>query len=129
MVVLGLETSCDETAAALVEDGRRVLSDVVSTQVDIHRRFGGVVPELASRDHGRKLLPLVRRALEKAGLSPDEVDHVNAHATSTPEGDRAELQALAEGLSQPMIHEEQAALAPPARRTASPTSVSLWPSP
>jgi N6-L-threonylcarbamoyladenine synthase len=51
VLVLGIETSCDETAAALVEDGRRALSDVISTQTDIHQRWGGVVPELASRNH------------------------------------------------------------------------------
>ena len=61
VLVLGLETSCDETAAALVEDGRRVLSDVVSTQVDIHRRWGGVVPELASRNHVVQVMPVLAR--------------------------------------------------------------------
>jgi N6-L-threonylcarbamoyladenine synthase len=74
MRVLGLETSCDETAAAVVEDGRRALSDVVSTQVDIHRRWGGVVPELASRNHVVQVLPVVDAALERAGLSLDAVD-------------------------------------------------------
>ena len=63
MLVLGLETSCDETAAAVVEDGRRALSDVVSTQVDIHRRWGGVVPELASRNHVVQVMPVVDEAL------------------------------------------------------------------
>ena len=63
MLVLGLETSCDETAAAVVEDGRRARSDVISTQVDIHRRWGGVVPELASRNHVVQVLPVVDAAL------------------------------------------------------------------
>ena len=67
MLVLGLETSCDETAAAVVEDGRRALSDVVSTQVDIHRRWGGVVPELASRNHVVQVMPVVDEALTRAG--------------------------------------------------------------
>ncbi|HRR90274.1 MAG TPA: tRNA (adenosine(37)-N6)-threonylcarbamoyltransferase complex transferase subunit TsaD, partial [Eubacteriales bacterium] len=49
--ILGIETSCDETAAAVVEDGRKVLSSVVASQIEIHRRFGGVVPEIASRNH------------------------------------------------------------------------------
>ena len=66
MLVLGIETSCDETAAALVEDGRRVLSDVVSTQSDIHRRWGGVVPELASRNHLVHVLPVIDEALRRA---------------------------------------------------------------
>ncbi len=76
MVVLGLETSCDETAAALVEDGRRVLSDVVSTQIDIHRRFGGVVPELASRNHLAQVLPVLHEALSRAGRTLDQVDAI-----------------------------------------------------
>jgi N6-L-threonylcarbamoyladenine synthase len=74
MRVLGLETSCDETAAAVVEDGRRALSDVVSTQVDIHRRWGGVVPELASRNHVVQVLPVVDEALQRAGVTLDDVD-------------------------------------------------------
>ena len=65
--ILGIETSCDETAAAVVEDGRRVLSDVVFSQEDLHRRFGGVVPELASREHVLGIMPAVSRALEEAG--------------------------------------------------------------
>ncbi|QDF03565.1 MULTISPECIES: tRNA (adenosine(37)-N6)-threonylcarbamoyltransferase complex transferase subunit TsaD [Myxococcus] len=74
MLVLGLETSCDETAAAVVEDGRRALSDVVSTQVDIHRRWGGVVPELASRNHIVQVLPVVHEALTRANKTLDDVD-------------------------------------------------------
>lgn len=74
MLVLGIETSCDETAAALVEDGRRVLSDVVSTQVDIHRRWGGVVPELASRNHVVQVMPVLHEALTRAGKTLDDVD-------------------------------------------------------
>ena len=74
MLVLGLETSCDETAAALVEDGRRVLSDVVSTQVDIHRRWGGVVPELASRNHIVQVMPVLHEALTRAGRTLEDVD-------------------------------------------------------
>ncbi|MFP2963530.1 tRNA (adenosine(37)-N6)-threonylcarbamoyltransferase complex transferase subunit TsaD [Myxococcus sp. 1LA] len=74
MLVLGLETSCDETAAAVVEDGRRALSDVVSTQVDIHRRWGGVVPELASRNHIVQVLPVVHEALTRANKTLDDID-------------------------------------------------------
>jgi N6-L-threonylcarbamoyladenine synthase len=74
LFVLGLETSCDETAAAVVEDGRRVLSDVVSTQVDIHRRWGGVVPELASRNHIVQVMPVVHEALTRAQKTLDDVD-------------------------------------------------------
>ena len=76
MRVLGIETSCDETAAAVVEDGRRALSDVVSTQVDIHRRWGGVVPELASRNHVVQILPVVDEALRRAGVGLTDLDLV-----------------------------------------------------
>src|SRR5512136_3287866 len=74
MRVLGIETSCDETAAAIVEDGRRVLADVVSTQIDIHRRWGGVVPELASRNHVVQVMPVVDEALARAGVAPGDLD-------------------------------------------------------
>ena len=67
MNVLGIETSCDETAAAVVAGGRRVLSDVVSTQIEIHRRWGGVVPELASRNHVVQVMPVIDEALTVAG--------------------------------------------------------------
>ena len=76
MRVLGIETSCDETAAAVVEDGRRALSDVVSTQIDIHRRWGGVVPELASRNHVVQVMPVVDEALRRAEVGPDGIDAV-----------------------------------------------------
>lgn len=74
MLTLGLETSCDETAAAIVEDGQRVLSDVVSTQIDIHRRWGGVVPELASRNHVVQVMPVLDEALSRAGKSLEDID-------------------------------------------------------
>src|SRR5271165_7311834 len=67
-LVLGIETSCDETAAAVLEAGRHVRSSVVSSQVDLHARFGGVVPELAGRAHVELLVPVVTDALEGAGL-------------------------------------------------------------
>jgi N6-L-threonylcarbamoyladenine synthase len=74
--ILGIETSCDETAAAVVEDGRRALSDVVATQIDIHRRWGGVVPELASRNHVVQVMPVVDEALARAGIAPGELDAI-----------------------------------------------------
>ena len=76
MRVLGIETSCDETAAAVVEDGRRPLSDVVATQIELHRRWGGVVPELASRNHVMQVLPVVDEALARAGVAPRSLDGI-----------------------------------------------------
>src|ERR1043166_5735609 len=74
MLVLGIEPSCDETAAALVRDGREILSSVISSQVPIHKRFGGVVPELASREHLDKIVPVVNEAFERASVSHKDVD-------------------------------------------------------
>lgn len=78
MIILGIESSCDETAAALVDDGRRVLSSVVASQTEVHRRFGGVVPELASRRHMEAIVPVVRESLSKAGLELAGVDGIAA---------------------------------------------------
>jgi len=79
-VVLGIETSCDETAAAVVMGGTDVLSSVVSSQVDEHARFGGVVPEVASRAHLESIVPVVREALARAGTGFERVDAVAATA-------------------------------------------------
>ena len=76
MNLLAIETSCDETAAAVVEDGRRILSNVVSSQAEIHARYGGVVPEIASRHHIENIAPVVSKALSDAGLTAAEVDAV-----------------------------------------------------
>ena len=76
MLVLGIETSCDETAAAVVEDGKRMLSNVVASQIDVHSRFGGVVPELASRKHIQNTVPVILQALEDASITLDEVDGI-----------------------------------------------------
>jgi N6-L-threonylcarbamoyladenine synthase len=78
MKVLAIETSCDETAAAVVEDGRNVLSSVVSSQVDLHARFGGVVPEVASRAHLDLLGPVVSAAMDEAGVDGSALDAVAA---------------------------------------------------
>jgi len=74
MKVLGIETSCDETAAAVVADGARILSSVVASQVPTHEKYGGVVPELASREHLRKIRPIVDEALRQAAVTLEEVD-------------------------------------------------------
>ena len=77
-LILGLETSCDETAAAVVEDGRFVHSSVVSSQVDLHARFGGVVPEVASRAHVELITPVIAEALIEAGVELRDLDAVAA---------------------------------------------------
>jgi N6-L-threonylcarbamoyladenine synthase len=74
--ILGIESSCDETAAAVVADGREILSSVIASQIAVHRKYGGVVPELASREHLRSIVPVVREALELAGMSLRELDAV-----------------------------------------------------
>jgi len=78
MLVLGIETSCDETAAAVVADGTRILSSVVSSQIDVHRIFGGVVPELASRKHIEAIVPVYRQALAEAQISDEQIEAVAA---------------------------------------------------
>ena len=73
MNIIGIETSCDETAAAVVKNGREVLSSVVHTQIALHAPYGGVVPEIASRSHVEKIEPVIRAAMEKAGCGIDAV--------------------------------------------------------
>ena len=76
MRVLAIESSCDETAAAVVVDGRTAVSSVVASQVDLHARYGGIVPEVASRQHLRSIVPVVQECLEAAGGTLDEIDAV-----------------------------------------------------
>lgn len=78
MNVLGIETSCDETSAAVVRDGVEILSNVISSQVELHRPYGGVVPELASRRHLELIQPVIEEALQKAGTKPEQIDAVAA---------------------------------------------------
>ena len=80
--ILGIESSCDETAAAVVDDGVCVLSSIVASQMSTHGKYGGVVPELASREHLRAIVPVVREALERAGASLDGLSAIAA--TSGP---------------------------------------------
>ena len=76
MIVLGIETSCDETGVALYDSDAGLLAHALFSQVEIHAEYGGVVPEIASRDHVRKLLPLINQCLEKAGLTRTDIDAV-----------------------------------------------------
>ncbi len=76
MLVLGIETSCDETAAAIVEDGRRVRADVVASQILVHAPYGGVVPEVASRQHVATIVPVIQRTVAEAGIALGDLDVV-----------------------------------------------------
>ncbi|MCW8874188.1 MAG: tRNA (adenosine(37)-N6)-threonylcarbamoyltransferase complex transferase subunit TsaD, partial [Gammaproteobacteria bacterium] len=76
MLVLGIETSCDETGVALYEEGRGLLAHALHSQIALHAEYGGVVPELASRDHVRKLLPLIHQVLDDSGVAPADVGGV-----------------------------------------------------
>jgi len=76
MLVLGIESSCDETAAAVIEDGRTIRSNIIASQVAIHAPFGGVVPELASREHLDRIAPVVTSALEEAGVTLSQIDGI-----------------------------------------------------
>jgi N6-L-threonylcarbamoyladenine synthase len=76
MFILGIESSCDETAAAVVRDGREILSSVISSQIELHKPFGGVFPELAAREHLEKIEPIVNEALGKARVSMQEIDAI-----------------------------------------------------
>lgn len=82
MKILAFETSCDETAAAVVEDGKKVLSNIISTQIDIHKEYGGVVPEIASRHHIENILPVFEEALRKAECTLADIDYIAV--TNTP---------------------------------------------
>ncbi len=76
MLILGIETSCDETGVAVVEDGKRILAGEVSSQIPLHARFGGVVPEIASRAHLRVIAPMLQSTLSKAGCSLGDIDAI-----------------------------------------------------
>jgi len=76
MIVLGIETSCDETAASIVQNGTSILSSIVSSQVEIHHPYGGVVPELASRKHMEAIVPVVQEAITSAGISSDRIEGI-----------------------------------------------------
>ncbi|MGH7369861.1 MAG: tRNA (adenosine(37)-N6)-threonylcarbamoyltransferase complex transferase subunit TsaD, partial [Candidatus Methylomirabilaceae bacterium] len=79
-LTLGIETSCDETAAAVLEDGRRVRSSVIASQDALHAPYGGVVPELASRRHVEAIWPVIREALNRAGATLQDLDGIAATA-------------------------------------------------
>ena len=74
--ILAIESSCDETAAAVIEDGKKILSNVVATQIDVHKKFGGVIPEVASRIHVENISMVIAECMEKAGLGIEEMDAI-----------------------------------------------------
>src|SRR5437763_13258985 len=76
MKILGIESTCDETAAAVVEDGTEVLSNIVATQFELHAKYRGVVPEIASRAHIENILPVIQESLAAAGCKLDQIDAV-----------------------------------------------------
>lgn len=76
MIVLGIETSCDETSAAVVENGRRVRSNVIASQIELHRATGGVVPEVAAREHVLKIIPVIEQSLVEAEMTFDQIDAI-----------------------------------------------------
>ena len=78
MLVLGIETSCDETSAAVVRDGREILSNVVASQIALHRPYGGMVPELASRHHLEVIDTIIAESLNEAGVTLDQIEGVAA---------------------------------------------------
>ena len=75
-LILGIESSCDETAASVIKNGRYIMSNVISSQIDLHKKYGGVVPEIASRKHVELIMPVVHQALEEAGVSLKEIDAI-----------------------------------------------------
>ena len=76
VLILSIETSCDETAASVVRNGSEVLSNVISSQVDFHRKYGGIVPELAARKHIEVISPIIKEALEQAGVAFKDINAV-----------------------------------------------------
>ena len=105
--ILAIESSCDETAAAVVEDGKTILSNVIATQIPVHRIFGGVVPEIAGRHHLEAISPVVREALEQAGCGYVDIDAVAVTAGPGLVGSLlvgvSYAKALAEALDKPLI--------------------------
>ncbi len=107
MLTLAIETSCDETACAVIKDGREVLSNIISSQIDIHKKFGGVVPEIASRKHIEAINNIIQEALDEANISFDDIDLVGV--TQGPGLVGALLvgisaaKAIAYGLEKPLI--------------------------
>jgi len=76
MIILGIETSCDETAAAVVKDGKEIISNIISSQVDFHKKYGGVVPEIAARKHQEAIIPVIKESLQQAQMTLDQIEAI-----------------------------------------------------
>jgi len=105
--ILAIESSCDETAAAVIRNGRECLSNIINSQIDLHTRFGGVVPELASRKHIENINPVIRAALQDAGVTFDDIDAIGVTYGPGLVGALlvgvAEAKALAYALKKPLV--------------------------
>ena len=76
MIILGIETSCDETSVSVVRDGKEILSNIISSQIEIHKEYGGVVPEIASRHHIKNIAAIMEESLSEAGVTLDDIDYI-----------------------------------------------------
>ena len=99
ILILAIESSCDETAAAVVKNGREVLSNVISSQIELHKLYGGVVPEIASRKHIEKINQVIEEALETAGVTLNDLDAVGVTSVSYTHLDVYKRQILLAGKS------------------------------
>ena len=88
VIILGIESSCDETSVAVVKNGRKVMANIINSQIEIHEKFGGVVPEIASRSHVEAISEVTKQALEKAGITFEEVDAISCTYGPGLVGDR-----------------------------------------
>lgn len=103
VLILAIESSCDETAAAVVKNGREVLSNVINTQIAIHTEYGGVVPEIASRKHIENINPVIRKALEDAGVTLDDIDAIGPGLVGALLVGVAEAKAIAFAKNKPLV--------------------------
>ena len=76
MTILGIESTCDETGVALVKNGKQILSNIVASSVNLHKKYGGVVPEVAAREQVRMIVPVLKEAILKAKISTDQIDAI-----------------------------------------------------
>jgi len=120
MLILGIETSCDETAAAIIEAAGvlkkprfKILSNVVSSQVKIHAKYGGVVPTLAKREHQKNLIPILMEALEKAGVAKSKINPIPEQNTLRHRNQKSKIQIkIQKGIAAILEREEELRIRP-----------------